>query len=301
MAIVLPQGKFNNATLAYIREWILRHARLLAVVGLHLNTFKPHTGTKTSILFLQKYTDDEISHIIRVKDQVELRSPSYRTTLKELVANCPEDKDIAEEDLPDEVSELLHEWFDTSEDNDLGNNNTEMENTQVEGSEANVEALEGERAEWEKTVSNLSLSLEEAKKQKDREKQKKLRAQIREAEKKLVVAIKAVKVCTLKGRVELLLDDTKALEQLRQKWIDAEVAKKLDYPVFMATSEQGGKDSSGEYIFRKDQTGSIIEDENGNPLIDQDCVKYRAEDPDGIAEQFVKWAKKQKLSFWHED
>ena len=34
-----------------------------------------------------------------------------------------------------------------------------------------------------KTVSNLSLSLEEAKKQKDREKQKKLRAQIREAEK----------------------------------------------------------------------------------------------------------------------
>src|SRR5262250_3611366 len=45
MAIVLPQGKFNNATLAYIREWILRHARLLAVVGLHPNTFKPHTGT----------------------------------------------------------------------------------------------------------------------------------------------------------------------------------------------------------------------------------------------------------------
>ena len=92
----------------------------MAVVGLHLNTFKPHTGTKTSILFLQKYTDDEISHIIRVKDQVELRSPSYRTMLKELVASCPQDKDIAEEDLSDEVSELLHEWFDTSEDNDLG-------------------------------------------------------------------------------------------------------------------------------------------------------------------------------------
>jgi type I restriction enzyme M protein len=97
------------------------------------------------------------------------------------------------------------------------------------------------------------------------------------------------------------LDDPKALEQLRQKWIDAEVAKKLDYAVFMATSEQGGKDSSGEYIFRKDQTGSIVEDQNGNPLIDQDCVKYQEEDPDGIAEQFVKWAKRHKLSFWQED
>jgi type I restriction enzyme M protein len=30
----------------------------LAVVGLHGNTFKPHTGTKTSVLFVQKWNDD---------------------------------------------------------------------------------------------------------------------------------------------------------------------------------------------------------------------------------------------------
>ena len=54
-AIVLPQGKLNNSSLAFIREWILKKARLLAVVGLHPNTFKPHTGTKTSVLFVQKY------------------------------------------------------------------------------------------------------------------------------------------------------------------------------------------------------------------------------------------------------
>ena len=53
-AIVLPQGKFNNSSLAFIREWILKKARLLAVVGLHPNTFKPHTGTKTSVLFRAK-------------------------------------------------------------------------------------------------------------------------------------------------------------------------------------------------------------------------------------------------------
>jgi len=270
-------------------------------VGLHPNTFKPHTGTKTSILFIQKYTDDELSNIITVKDQVELRSPNYRTTLRKLVENCPNDKDLSEEDLPAEVSELLHESFDISEEHGLDDNEAESEHGTVSGSEPDIEALDVERADWEKTVDNLSVSLEDAKKEKDKDKQKKLRAQLREAEKKLAAAIKAVKLFTLKGRVDLLLQDPKALEQLRQKWIDAEVAKKLDYPVFMATSEQGGKDSSGEYIFRKNEAGSILEDENGNPLIDQDCIKYRDKDADGIAEQFVRWAKKQKLTFWIED
>ncbi len=55
MAIVLPQGRFNNSTDKYIREYISDHCRILAVVGLHGNVFKPHTGTKTSVLFLQKW------------------------------------------------------------------------------------------------------------------------------------------------------------------------------------------------------------------------------------------------------
>jgi type I restriction enzyme M protein len=58
MAIVLPQGRFNNTTDAYIREFIARQCRILAVVGLDGNTFKPHTGTKTSVLFVQKWNDD---------------------------------------------------------------------------------------------------------------------------------------------------------------------------------------------------------------------------------------------------
>ena len=51
MAIVLPQGRFNNSSDKYIRDFIAERCRILAVVGLHGNTFKPHTGTKTSVLF----------------------------------------------------------------------------------------------------------------------------------------------------------------------------------------------------------------------------------------------------------
>lgn len=57
MAIVLPQGRFNNSSDKYIRDYIAEHCRILAVVGLHGNTFKPHTGTKTSVLFCQKWDD----------------------------------------------------------------------------------------------------------------------------------------------------------------------------------------------------------------------------------------------------
>jgi type I restriction enzyme M protein len=60
-AVVLPQGRFNNASEEHIRRWIAERARVLAVVGLHPNTFRPHTGTKTSVLFLQTWNEDKSS------------------------------------------------------------------------------------------------------------------------------------------------------------------------------------------------------------------------------------------------
>jgi type I restriction enzyme M protein len=59
MAIVLPQGIFNNTTEQFIRDYVMRQARILAVVGLPVNMFKPFTGTKTSVLFLQKWESEE--------------------------------------------------------------------------------------------------------------------------------------------------------------------------------------------------------------------------------------------------
>lgn len=58
MAIVLPQGIFNNTGMQQIRQFLFDRARILAVVGLHVNTFKPHAGVKTSVLFLQKWEEN---------------------------------------------------------------------------------------------------------------------------------------------------------------------------------------------------------------------------------------------------
>lgn len=57
-AIVLPQGRFNNLTDGALRWWVAQHARILGVVGLGVDTFKPHANVKTSIWFLQKWNDD---------------------------------------------------------------------------------------------------------------------------------------------------------------------------------------------------------------------------------------------------
>ncbi|MBI1755079.1 N-6 DNA methylase, partial [Candidatus Azambacteria bacterium] len=126
MAIVLPQGVFNNTNMEYVREYLFEKARILAVVGLHGNTFKPHTGTKTSVLFLQKWDKDE-----------------------------------------------------------------------------------------------------------------------------------------------------KPLK---------------DYSIFMAVSKKGGKDNSGDYVYKKDASGNYVHDAKGRKVLDHDL--------DEIAEAFVKFAKEQKFSFW---
>ena len=41
----------------------MNHARILAVVGIEANSFKPHTGTKTSVIFLQKWDNNENKRI----------------------------------------------------------------------------------------------------------------------------------------------------------------------------------------------------------------------------------------------
>lgn len=51
MAIVLPQGRFNNSSDKRIREFIAEHCRILGVIGLHGNVFKPHTGTKKKAFY----------------------------------------------------------------------------------------------------------------------------------------------------------------------------------------------------------------------------------------------------------
>ena len=132
MAILLPQSFFNSTTEKFVRDFIAGQARILAVVGLHANTFRPSASIKTSVLFLQKWNDNP-----------------------EMGPLCP--------------------------------------------------------------------------------------------------------------RVD-------------------------DYPTFLATSEQSGKDNTGNYIY--------LANPNGSPIVEHDLHNHEGELPDGIAEAFIEWAQREGLSFW---
>lgn len=55
LGIVLPDGVLANDATQEVRDWILRWARLKAVISLPQETFAPYgAGVKTSVIFLEK-------------------------------------------------------------------------------------------------------------------------------------------------------------------------------------------------------------------------------------------------------
>ena len=126
MAIVLPQGRFNNISDKSIRAFIAEHCRILAVIGLHGNTFKPHTATKTSVLFVQKWDNelcprvDDYPIFFAVSEKGGKNNSGDYVYLKNENGKFKLDKNghlIVEHDLhshgkelPDGIAEAFIEW-----------------------------------------------------------------------------------------------------------------------------------------------------------------------------------------------
>jgi type I restriction enzyme M protein len=368
-AIVLPQGKFNNSSLAYIRDWILKKARLLAVVGLHPNTFRPHTGTKTSVLFVQKYTLQQLADIDKVQQEVAGNCPDYADMLRKIIEAYQNAANVPDEAIPEAVADLLVESFTELEVETNGENTTENEEdthdseetaipatdedliAQAEerlneaksamvrvkqkllDAESDIQALELKHAQEleiiteqymdDKPAQRVELkSAREAHKnalrhQRDQLKvlQKVSKPELLRLEKEITAAERALKLLSNRGKLELILADPDLIGTLKERWIAAEVARRLDYPIFMAVSEHGGKDNSGDYQFVVDESGSLVEfskghPQAGQPVVDQDLVNFELgredlldasqlpEDSLCIAEAFIRFAQEQKLNFW---
>jgi len=61
MGIVLPDAILGAPGLLYVRYWMIKHCRIVASIDLHPDTFQPFTGVKTSILILQKLSNEDIN------------------------------------------------------------------------------------------------------------------------------------------------------------------------------------------------------------------------------------------------
>lgn len=60
MGIVLPDSILGSPGLEYIRQWLIKNTYIVSSIDLHADTFQPRNGTQTSILILQKKSEDEI-------------------------------------------------------------------------------------------------------------------------------------------------------------------------------------------------------------------------------------------------
>jgi type I restriction enzyme M protein len=54
LGIVLPDGIFGNDKMGYIRDYLIENGELQAVIDTPIETFAPHTTTKTSVLIFKK-------------------------------------------------------------------------------------------------------------------------------------------------------------------------------------------------------------------------------------------------------
>lgn len=58
LGIVLPDGVYGNDKLGYIREYLKKHTKILAIIDVPSETFQPNTSTKTTILIAEKIKEN---------------------------------------------------------------------------------------------------------------------------------------------------------------------------------------------------------------------------------------------------
>jgi len=277
MAIVLPQGLLNNTNAEYIRRFVFDNARILAVVGLHGNSFKPHTGTKTSVLFLKKYTDKERQKIQEIKLKYEVEWEDFITKLNDEYKNIDWKTKINNEDLPEEMRAFIESYFEHAEETDSLNEETEE-----------LEEVETVLKEKEEELNNVVSSKRKTELQKE----------IKALNSKIKKISGKISKKTLGGQIGLILNKKSIRGHFKKFWLEGKVKENIDYPIFFAVNEIPLKDNRGEYRYKRKPDGEFLIDKNGHTIIDHDL--------DDIAEAFIKFAKEQlekgdkAFDFWDE-
>jgi type I restriction enzyme M protein len=114
MAIVLPDGILGSPGLGYVREWLLRKTRVLASIDLHPDTFQPSVSVQTSLLVLQRKTDDQIS--VKASAQQKHDYPVFMAVANHMGhdkrGNITYVRDRKGNEIVEEVAEVVKEYED---------------------------------------------------------------------------------------------------------------------------------------------------------------------------------------------
>lgn len=96
LAIVIPDGILTNSTSQYVRDWIVEHFRIIAVVSLPQHTFSHvRAGVKSSVLFLKKHPKE--------------LTQRFEQTLMEIKAKVRKEKGLDKDQRTERMIELYKE------------------------------------------------------------------------------------------------------------------------------------------------------------------------------------------------
>ncbi|MEI9909975.1 MAG: N-6 DNA methylase [Bacteroidota bacterium] len=88
LAIVVPDGILTNSSGQYVRDWIDEHYRIISVVSLPQDAFKANdAGVKSSVIFLQKLTEQQSDKIKTAKATIQDKlweKPEYSKAISKL-------------------------------------------------------------------------------------------------------------------------------------------------------------------------------------------------------------------------
>ena len=209
--VVLPESVFDTTENKYIRLFIYKYFKVKAVVSLPQLTFEPFTSTKTSLLFAQKKTTEEI-------EQWNIHWKKYSDEWSKLKTKC---------------ENLVKVYLEDKNRN-------------------NLSSIKELSAADEKNILERML-----------------KDYIEDDDKQLSV----------KGLIEKYSDDIKELCKYNKEtkdsfgfvntwWVFGEVAKKLNYKIFMAEVEnigykrtKRGEKTMPNELYRIDKQGMVLVDD----------------------------------------
>lgn len=125
LAAVLPENVFDTTENKYIRLFLYKYFKIKAIVSLPQLTFEPFTSTKTSLLFAQKKTSNEVKQWDKAWSGISKEYSKLKTRVENLIAvydgtkekeKLPSIKDMTADEEKATVARMLKSYLTKKDD-----------------------------------------------------------------------------------------------------------------------------------------------------------------------------------------
>ncbi len=111
LGVVLPESVFDTTENKYLRLFIFKYFNVKAIVSLPQITFEPFTSTKTSILFAQKKTNEQVEMWNILWSKYGEEWSLLKTRVNDYIKYFVEEKKVSNKWAKDVVSDINNEYF----------------------------------------------------------------------------------------------------------------------------------------------------------------------------------------------